>query len=479
MAQLSNRERWKYYWQNKERIIKQLEKEMSEEMGKINQLTTPQDTSLEYPAMRVQQLKQQMDIIAEYMKSILKHDRDGSGKGDYGIIPGTPKPTLYKSGAEKLCLGLHLAAKIDKETIIDLPNGHREYRIITGLYNKMTGRFMGSGIGSCSTMESKHRYRNALRKCPACGKEAIAKGKEEYGGGWYCNKKKDGCGKKYTNDDSTIVNQKAGHVENENPADQYNTCYKVAGKRSYVDATIKTTAASHLFTADMEEDTDKNRDKSKEVVTDTDFEDYMNEEPEPPENDKPITTEQRKKMFALMDEAEVEPDEVKKFCNVESSKDIKQSIYDELLHWLEKRKGENIKNGDQSITREQADQILERCHGSELIPQIESHFQCAFADLKQNQLQEVFNFIDSLKAGERAQTAPDGSPDAYLTELQAMNIRMHIKGDEETEKKIIKKFSQKDSLIQIVQGDLPKVYQWIDDSTKTGKSTKTGQQSLV
>jgi len=37
--------------------------------------------------------------------------------------------------------------------------------------------------------------------CPSCGKRAIIKGKPEYGGGWVCYKKLDGCGAKFPDGD--------------------------------------------------------------------------------------------------------------------------------------------------------------------------------------------------------------------------------------------------------------------------------------
>lgn len=40
------------------------------------------------------------------------------------------------------------------------------------------------------------------KTCPKCGAAAIIKGKEEYGGGWVCFKKKGGCGAKFTTDPS-------------------------------------------------------------------------------------------------------------------------------------------------------------------------------------------------------------------------------------------------------------------------------------
>jgi hypothetical protein len=102
-------------------------------------------------------------------------------------------------------------------------------------------------------MEGKFRFRNEERKCPLCGATAIIKGKKEYGGGWLCWKQKGGCGEKFKDDESTIIDQPQGKVEHDNPADYYNTCLKMAKKRAHVDAILTVTAASDIFTQDLED----------------------------------------------------------------------------------------------------------------------------------------------------------------------------------------------------------------------------------
>lgn len=102
-------------------------------------------------------------------------------------------------------------------------------------------------------MESKWRFRKAEQKCPSCGKETIIKGKKDYGGGWLCYGKKGGCGAKFKDGDPAIENQNMGRVEHDNPADYYNTCLKMAKKRALVDAILTATAASDIFTQDVED----------------------------------------------------------------------------------------------------------------------------------------------------------------------------------------------------------------------------------
>ena len=192
-------------------------------------------------------VRNQVNKIQNLMKDLMKNGEH------YGIIPGTgTKPTLLKAGAEKLCFAFRLAPEFEiKQT--DLATGHREIQVITTLRNMATGAVVGQGLGSCSTMESKYRWRKLSRVCPKCGQEAIIKGKEDYGGGWVCFKKKGGCGTKFPDAAPEIIGQPEGRIENDDIADSYNTVLKMAKKRSIVDATITACAASDIFTQDVED----------------------------------------------------------------------------------------------------------------------------------------------------------------------------------------------------------------------------------
>jgi hypothetical protein len=197
--------------------------------------------------LTVKDVQNQVAKIQELMKEVLKLDLH------YGVIPGTEKPSLLKPGAEKINLLFRIGIGDPIVTKTELPNGHRDVYIKTPMIHLPTGQVIAYGVGSCSTMESKYRYRNQSRICPKCGAEAIIKGKEEYGGGWLCWKKKGGCGAKFEEGDAAIEGQQVGKIENEDIADVYNTVLKIAAKRSYVDGTIKATAASDFFTQDVED----------------------------------------------------------------------------------------------------------------------------------------------------------------------------------------------------------------------------------
>lgn len=196
-------------------------------------------------ALSVGDVRSQVNLIQRVMREVMK---DGQ---HYGTIPGTPKPTLYKAGAEKLCLTFRLDPQYD--SVERYEGAHLTVKSKCTLYHITSGQRFGSGEGSCSTRESKYAYRSAAIKCPVCGKESVIKGKEEYGGGWVCFKKKDGCGAKFKDGDATIESQPRGRAPNEDLADQYNTVLKMANKRSLVAAVLNATAASDIFTQDIED----------------------------------------------------------------------------------------------------------------------------------------------------------------------------------------------------------------------------------
>ena len=211
-------------------------------MGDIELVHTNQPHEL-----TVSDVQAQVAKIQDLMTQVLKNGQH------YGVIPGTDKPTLLKPGAEKINFLFRLGTGDLEIVTKDLGGGHREITIKTPMVHLPTGQVYSYGVGSCSTMESKYRYRNQARLCPSCGEETIIKGKDEYGGGWLCWKKKGGCGAKFSDGDEKIESQKVGKIDNEDIADVYNTVLKMAAKRSYVDGTIKASAASDFFTQDVED----------------------------------------------------------------------------------------------------------------------------------------------------------------------------------------------------------------------------------
>ena len=196
--------------------------------------------------LTIEELVGRVRLVEQVKMAVM---RDGE---HFGTIPGTPKPTLYQPGAQKLGMTfrLHPKYQVDER---DLGNGHREYQTLCELFNN-AGDFESSCMASCSTMETRYRYRKAERVCPECNGSFIIKGKTEFGGGWLCYAKKGGCGAKFKDGDPAIEAQSVGRAEHDNPADYWNTALKMSQKRAYVGAIIAATGGSDLFTQDIEDE---------------------------------------------------------------------------------------------------------------------------------------------------------------------------------------------------------------------------------
>lgn len=205
----------------------------------------------ETPALTALQLREQVNLIQEVMKSVMRENEH------YGKIPGCgDKPSLLKPGAEKLMFTFRLVADPEVE-VFELYHptvqGHREYRVKVRI-SSINGTYMGGGVGSCSTMESKYRFRGGEKistdqKVPTeywnlkkAGK--FDEAKALIGGDNYGVAKIDG---------AWMICEIGEKQEHDNPADFYNTCEKMAKKRALVDATLTVTAASDIFTQDIEE----------------------------------------------------------------------------------------------------------------------------------------------------------------------------------------------------------------------------------
>jgi hypothetical protein len=198
------------------------------------------------PTVQAGELVARLDVIREAM-----HDAMREGV-DYGRIPGVDKPTLLKPGAEKLGVLFQLDVQL-ANTKTWGPGDHLTVETKATVYHAPTGTRLGFGEGLATTREKKHAKRKQERTCPQCGIAAIIKGKAEYGGGWVCFKKKNGCGAKFRDGDQAIEDQQVGEVENPDLPDSWNPVVKMAAKRARVDAVLAVTGASALFTQDVED----------------------------------------------------------------------------------------------------------------------------------------------------------------------------------------------------------------------------------
>lgn len=186
-------------------------------------------------------VRAQVNLIQQVMREVMTKDEH------YGVIPGCKKPSLLKAGAEKLGLTFRLVPTF-RITKTELPHGHREYEI-TCVISAANGVVVGEGVGSCSTLEKKFRWRDTSAfevtdsPIPADAKER----KAEY--------RKQGFGMKKVDEQWVWVRYTGSGEREENPdvADTYNTVLKMAKKRAHVDAMLTATAASDIFTQDVED----------------------------------------------------------------------------------------------------------------------------------------------------------------------------------------------------------------------------------
>jgi len=205
---------------------------------------------------------EQRVILAEYVEH---HMTEGV---DYGAIPGTPQEVEIFVGGKKRKMRKNNLLKPGAEKLLDLFRCRAEYEFLsrdvdreTGLYsyeirckavNRETGTILNEGLGSASSFESKHRYRNSERVCPQCGKPNIRKSKPPKEG-WYCWEKTGGCGANFTKDDPDIIDQEIGKAVNPDLADVANTVLKMAKKRAQVDCAIALARVSDIFAQDVED----------------------------------------------------------------------------------------------------------------------------------------------------------------------------------------------------------------------------------
>src|SRR3990167_2926627 len=170
---------------------------------------------------------------------------------DYGIIPGTQKPTLLKPGAEKLTklLGLTDHYEIIQQTE-DWASGFFRYLLKCYLHSVRTGVVISESFGECNSMETKYRYRWVFESALPQGsnKAALVSRKQ---------RTRNGMASLY-------------RLENDEIYSQVNTILKMAQKRALVGAALSACRLSEIFTQDMED-----------MVDMVDIEDLSSANPEP------------------------------------------------------------------------------------------------------------------------------------------------------------------------------------------------------
>lgn len=197
-------------------------------------------------AMNVGSLVKQITLIQDAMSKVMRENEH------YGTIPGTPKPTLLKPGAEKLCLMFRLDP--DYEIIREVREDYFiAYTIKCTLNHIPTGQRIGSGIGSCNSRESKYRFRHDAQMTDTEVPKAYWDAKNANNSQEMKRILGPGNRAKKNEETGKWVIARSVQVENDNPWDLDNTLIKMACKRALVAATLNATAASDIFTQDIED----------------------------------------------------------------------------------------------------------------------------------------------------------------------------------------------------------------------------------
>lgn len=143
--------------------------------------------------MSIQQVAQTMQKITQFQKVIQQTLRQNH---DYGIVPGTDKPTLLKPGAEKILMMMGLRSEFEiVDSTRDFENGFFQYQVRCKLFKG--NMLITEGLGSCNTKE-----------------------------------------RKYAKQDPFSID---------------NTVLKMAKKRALIDATLLVASLSDIFTQDLED----------------------------------------------------------------------------------------------------------------------------------------------------------------------------------------------------------------------------------
>lgn len=141
----------------------------------------------------IDEVKHTMDKIHEFQDTIHRNLKQGH---DYGIVPGSKKPTLLKPGAEKILMLLGLTNEYQIiEKVHEYESGFFAFTVCCKLFKD--NKLITEGVGHCNTKE-----------------------------------------RRYINQD---------------PYTLANTCLKMAKKRAQIDATLTVASLSEVFTQDIED----------------------------------------------------------------------------------------------------------------------------------------------------------------------------------------------------------------------------------
>jgi exosome complex RNA-binding protein Csl4 len=97
--------------------------------------------------MALAEIIQHISLVQEVMHTVMKPDVH------YGKIPGTDKPTLYKNGAEVLCMVFRIAQSYE---VVDMSTADVvRYRSVCTGTHQVSGLTLGSGMGGTPSFNAR------------------------------------------------------------------------------------------------------------------------------------------------------------------------------------------------------------------------------------------------------------------------------------------------------------------------------------
>ncbi len=189
--------------------------------------------------MPIAAIQQNIGRIQALKEHVLKENRD------FGTIPGTPKPSLYKPGAELVNLMFGVSVDPDREGLreefgVD-ESGVPYYTVtVRMVFKTRTGLFLGASYGSASSLEEKYKWRRATGPKEF---EATVEGRKRV---------KFARGKNNTEYETQQVRTEVEDIKN--------TILQMAMKRAEVSGTKRVHALSGMFGQDLEDLPEEIRD---------------------------------------------------------------------------------------------------------------------------------------------------------------------------------------------------------------------------
>jgi len=180
----------------------------------VNSIVTlppaPAVTASAMPPFGVAEIRKRTHAVQEVMRGVMKEGTH------FGTIPGTPKPSLWKAGAEVLCMTFRLAPLLESQVTVDEPESEWAYIGSRRDGTMVTGTCVGFfEVEATCTIQGP--MGEVLSRC------------------------------------SARCNNRENKYRSLSLFDIRNTVQKMAEKRAFVSAVLMATGASDIFTQDIED----------------------------------------------------------------------------------------------------------------------------------------------------------------------------------------------------------------------------------